>query len=65
MTLTATPIPRTLNMALFGIRDMSIIDSPPRSGRQAISTQFIEADDNKIKEIIMNEIAREGQAFMD
>lgn len=63
LTLTATPIPRTLNMALLGIRDMSIIDSPP-SGRQAISTQFIEADDNKIKEIIMNEIAREGQAFM-
>ena len=62
ITLTATPIPRTLNLSLLGIRDLSVIDTPPE-GRKPIETVFIEKDDKKIKEIIMSEIAREGQVF--
>ncbi len=62
LTMTATPIPRTLNMSLLGIRDMSIIDSPP-AGRQKIETAFIEDDAEKIRDIVMEEIAREGQVF--
>ncbi len=62
LTLTATPIPRTLNLSLLGIRDLSIIDTPPE-GRKPIETIFVEKDDKKLKEIIMNEIAREGQVF--
>lgn len=41
LTLTATPIPRTLNLALLGIRDLSVIDTPPE-GRKPIETLFIE-----------------------
>lgn len=62
ITLTATPIPRTLNLSLLGIRDLSIIDTPPE-GRKPIETMFIDKDDKKLKEIIMSEIAREGQVF--
>ncbi len=62
LTLTATPIPRTLNLSLLGIRDLSIINTPPE-GRQQIKTEYIENDKNKIKEVIMNELAREGQVF--
>ena len=62
ITLTATPIPRTLNLSLLGIRDLSVIDTPPE-GRKPIETMFIDKDDKKLKEIIMSEIAREGQVF--
>ena len=62
LTLTATPIPRTLNLSLLGIRDLSVIDTPPE-GRRPISTNFIEGTDKNIKDIIMKEIAREGQVF--
>lgn len=62
LTLTATPIPRTLNLSLLGIRDLSVIDTPPE-GRRPISTNFIEGSDKNIKDIIMKEIAREGQVF--
>lgn len=62
ITLTATPIPRTLNLSLLGIRDLSVIDTPPE-GRKPIETVFIEKDDKEIKQIVMNEIAREGQVF--
>lgn len=62
ITLTATPIPRTLNLSLLGIRDLSVIDTPPE-GRKPIETIFIEKDNKKLKDIIMEEIAREGQAF--
>lgn len=62
LTLTATPIPRTLNLSLLGIRDLSVIDTPPE-GRRPISTSFIEGTDENIKDVIMKEIAREGQVF--
>jgi transcription-repair coupling factor (superfamily II helicase) len=62
LTLTATPIPRTLNLALLGIRDISIIDTPP-SNRQPIETLFIPDKDSEIKEKILKEISREGQVF--
>lgn len=62
LTLTATPIPRTLNLSLLGIRDLSVIDTPPE-GRKPINTKFIEGNPENIKEIIMKEIAREGQVF--
>lgn len=62
LTLTATPIPRTLNLSLLGIRDLSVIDTPPE-GRKPIETIFIEKDNKKLKDIVMEEIAREGQVF--
>lgn len=62
LTLTATPIPRTLNLALLGIRDISIIQTPP-SNRLPVKTAFIEKDPEAIKEAVMKEIAREGQVF--
>ena len=62
LTLTATPIPRTLNMSLLGIRDLSIIDTSPE-GRQKIQTMYIDNNKEEIKEILMKEISREGQAY--
>jgi len=62
LTLTATPIPRTLNLALLGIRDISIIQTPP-ANRLPVKTSFIEKNPEKIKEAIMKEMAREGQVF--
>lgn len=62
LTLTATPIPRTLNLALLGIRDISIIDTPP-SNRQPIETKFIPDKDEAVKEVVLREISREGQVF--
>jgi len=62
LTLTATPIPRTLNMAMSGIRDLSIIASPPAK-RLAIKTFVSQWDDNLIKEACLREIKRGGQVF--
>lgn len=62
LTLTATPIPRTLNLSLLGIRDLSLINTPPE-GRLKIKTEYIENDKNIIKEVIMKELSREGQVF--
>ena len=62
LTLTATPIPRTLNLVLLGIRDLSVIDTPPE-GRKPIETIFLEGTDKNIRDAIMREIAREGQVF--
>lgn len=62
LTLTATPIPRTLNMAMSGIRDLSIIASPPAK-RLAIKTFVSPWDDNLIKEACLREIKRGGQVF--
>ncbi len=62
LTLTATPIPRTLNLALLGIRDISIIKTPP-TNRLPIENIIIDSDDKSIKEAIMKEIGREGQVF--
>lgn len=62
LTLTATPIPRTLNMALNGMRDLSIIASPP-ARRLSIKTFVRQSDDTVIKEAILREILRGGQVY--
>lgn len=63
LTLSATPIPRTLNMSLSGIRDISIIETPPRE-RLPIQTYVAEENDQLIKDVISRELARGGQAFI-
>ena len=62
LTLTATPIPRTLNMAMSGMRDFSIIATPP-SRRLAIKTFVREKDELLVKEAILREIMRGGQVY--
>lgn len=62
LTLTATPIPRTLQMALVGIRNLSQIDTPPKN-RLPIQTYVVEKGEKLIKEIIERELARHGQVF--
>ena len=62
LTLTATPIPRTLNMALSGMRDLSIIATPPAK-RLAIKTFVQERNNDIIREAIMREILRGGQVY--
>ena len=62
LTLTATPIPRTLQMAFSGVRDLSIIDTPP-PGRLAILTKVLRFDPQVIHEAIRREMARGGQTF--
>jgi transcription-repair coupling factor (superfamily II helicase) len=62
LTLTATPIPRTLNMAMSGLRDISIIASPPPN-RHAIKTFIAEWVDAQIREACLREIKRGGQVF--
>ena len=62
LTLTATPIPRTMNMALGGIRDMSLIATPP-AGRLAVKTFVSEWNDVVIREACLREIKRGGQVF--
>ncbi len=62
LTLTATPIPRTLYMSLSGIRDLSVIDTPPPD-RLSVYTELIRADDRLIREALERELRRGGQAF--
>jgi transcription-repair coupling factor (superfamily II helicase) len=62
LTLSATPIPRTLNMSLLGMRDMSVIETPPRD-RLAINTQVVQFSESVIKSAIELEMARDGQVF--
>ena len=62
LTLSATPIPRTLNMSLTGLRDMSLIETPPRD-RLAIQTQVVQFSENVIKSAIELELGRGGQVF--
>ena len=62
LTLTATPIPRTLHMALTGARDMSIITTPPQN-RIPIKTEIVEFDEDLIKKAIQRELKRKGQVF--
>ncbi|MCR5004816.1 MAG: transcription-repair coupling factor [Clostridiales bacterium] len=62
LTLTATPIPRTLHMSLNGIRDMSVLEEPPLE-RQPIQTFVMEEEDELVREAIYREIGRGGQVF--
>ena len=62
LTLTATPIPRTLHMSLAGIRDLSIIQTPPLD-RQAIQVVLAHFGKRVVREAIMHELARNGQVF--
>lgn len=62
LTLSATPIPRTLNMAMSGLRDMSVIEEAPQN-RQPVQTYVLEHDDAVIYEAIRREIRRGGQVF--
>jgi transcription-repair coupling factor (superfamily II helicase) len=62
LSLSATPIPRTLHMSLAGLRDISVIETPPE-GRRPIRTYVGEYDDELIKSALEREVARQGQAF--
>ena len=62
LTMTATPIPRTLNMSLVGIRDMSVIETPPKD-RLSIQTNVVKFDAPVIERAIRNEMARGGQIY--
>ena len=62
LTMTATPIPRTLNMSLVGIRDMSVIETPPKD-RQSIQTNVVRFDHQIISRAIRTELERGGQVY--
>jgi len=62
LTLSATPIPRTLNLALVGVRDLSVIETPPED-RLPIQTRVAEASAGLVKDAILRELDRGGQAF--
>ncbi|MEK7836862.1 MAG: helicase-related protein, partial [candidate division NC10 bacterium] len=62
LTLSATPIPRTLHMALSGIRDMSVMDTPPEA-RLPVKTFVAEYSDEVVKEAVLREMERGGQVF--
>ena len=63
LTLTATPIPRTLNMSMTGVRDISVIETPPEA-RYPVQTYVLEYTDALVKDAISRELARKGQAFV-
>jgi transcription-repair coupling factor (superfamily II helicase) len=63
LAMSATPIPRTLHMSLGGLRDLSVIETPPR-GRLAIQTMVAPFSQNLIQSAILQEIQREGQVFL-
>jgi len=62
LSMTATPIPRTLSMAMAGIRDVSVIDTPPRN-RLPIHTEILPFDDERIRDAVLREVDRGGQVF--
>src|SRR6266568_758057 len=62
LSMTATPIPRTLHMALSGVRDISVIESPPEN-RQPIETHVVERNDDVLREAIVREVDRGGQVY--
>ena len=62
LTLTATPIPRTLYMSLMQLRDVSVIDTPPQN-RLPIKTFVLEYDEDLIRQAILNEVKRKGQVY--
>lgn len=63
LTLSATPIPRTLNMSLSGIKDMSLIQEPPEE-RYPVQTYVMEQDDVMIRDVVRRELDRDGQVFI-
>ena len=63
LTLTATPIPRTLQMSLLGVRDLSLISTPPQN-RRSVKTFIAKYDDLVIKEAVIRELQRSGQVFL-
>ena len=63
LTLSATPIPRTLQMSLVGIRDLALIETPPAS-RYPVQTYVVEESNSIIKDAIYREMSRNGQVFM-
>ncbi|HBF86280.1 MAG TPA: hypothetical protein DDW54_01220 [Clostridiales bacterium] len=63
LTLTATPIPRTLHMSLSGIRDISVINTPPKN-RIPVQTYVTEESDAVIRDAVMRELSRKGQVFV-
>ena len=63
LALSATPIPRTMHMALSGIRDMSTIDTPPE-GRQPVQTFVAEWDDTLVRDAVLHELERGGQIYI-
>ena len=62
LTMTATPIPRTLHFSLIGVRDISILRTPPKN-RQSVHTELIQFSEEVVRDIINNEIMRFGQVF--
>ncbi len=62
LTLSATPIPRTLHMSLVGVRDMSVMETPPEE-RQPVRTYVAEYSDRLVREAIIRELERNGQVF--
>ena len=62
LSMTATPIPRTLSMAVSGVRDISVIDTPPRN-RLPIHTEILPFDDERIRDAVLREVDRGGQVF--
>jgi transcription-repair coupling factor (superfamily II helicase) len=62
LTLTATPIPRTLHMSLLGIRDISSLNTPPRD-RLSIHTRLMRYDAHKVRQAVLHEMARGGQVY--
>ena len=62
LSLTATPIPRTLHMSLMGVRDLSVINTPPK-GRMPIYSEIVPFDEERIAEAILREIHRNGQVY--
>jgi transcription-repair coupling factor (superfamily II helicase) len=62
LTLTATPIPRTLHMSMAGIRDISVLEEPPVD-RRAVQTYVMEYDEGIVAEAMLREISRQGQVF--
>jgi transcription-repair coupling factor (superfamily II helicase) len=62
LTLTATPIPRTLHMSMLGVRDLSVIETPPEN-RFPVQTYVVEYGNSLVREAIERELAREGQVY--
>ena len=62
LTLTATPIPRTLHMSMLGVRDLSVIETPPEN-RFPVQTYVVEYGPTLVREAIERELAREGQVY--